>query len=298
MAELGSWDTSAGGNGFAVPDGFPEGMNYSDVNDAAREIMAVLAREFKDRSGALVSTGSSNTYSITSNRTLGSYAAGQRFTFRANFSNTGASTLNVSSLGTKAICRADGSAIISGAIQSGAVYDVVYSSVLDKFVLLGGFGVDTSQVASATTSAAGKVELATDAETIAGTDAARVASLSAITALFFASGRKLAATDGYFKLPSGSSNPIIVQWGRTGNLGDISGGTQTATDSFATSFVSTPYIVIPVFTCLDADIGLSPNIRLYWDQSATTSSTAAFKFSEESGGVQKNLAISYIAVGI
>lgn len=298
MAELGSWDTSAGGNGFTVPDGFPEGMNYSDVNNAAREIMAVLAREYKDRSGELVSTGSSNTYSITSNRTLGAYANGQTFKFRANHTSTGAATINVSSLGPKAISRPDGTAIISGAIQSGGIYDVSYSSALDKFVLFGGFGVDINQVAAATTTAAGKVELGTDAETIAGTDATRVASLAAITALFFASGRKVAATDGYFKLPSGSSNPIIVQWGRTGNLGDIAGGTQTATDNFATSFVSSPYIVIPVFTCLDADIGLSPNIRLYWDQSATTTSTAAFKFSEESGGVQKNLAISYIAVGV
>lgn len=295
MAEIGSWDTSAAGNGFAVPDGFPEGMQFSGVNNAAREVMAVLAREFKDRSGELVSTGSSNTYAITSNRTLGAYANGQTFKFRANHSNTGAATISVSGLGAKAIARPDGSAVISGAIQSGGIYEISYSSVLDKFVLFGGFGVDIAQVAAATTTAAGKVELATDAETITGTDTGRVAPLSAITALFNATGRRVGSNDGYQKLPGG----LIVQWGRTGNLGDLGSGTSTASDTFATSFVSPPFVVIAVCTSLTGGPGPSgPNVTLYWDQENTTASAAYFKFQEAGASTQANWAISYIAIGI
>lgn len=294
MAELGSWDTSAGGNGFTVPDGFPEGMNYSDVNNAAREIMAVLAREYKDRSGELVSTGSSNTYSITSNRTLGAYANGQTFKFRANHTSTGAATINVSSLGPKAISRPDGTAIISGAIQAGAVYDVSYSSALDKFVLFGGFGVDINQVAAATTAAAGKVELATDAEAITGTDTGRVPPLSAITALFNAAGRRLNSSDGYQKLPGG----LIIQWGRTANLGDVGGAIASTTDTFALAFTSAPLIVIPTPVSLSGGPGSDANVVVYWDQSATTASTAAFKYQEMTGTTQTNWSIGYIAIGI
>jgi hypothetical protein len=293
MAEISAWDVSAAGNGFTVPDGFPEGMQYSEVNNAAREIMAVLAREYKDRNGSIVSTGSANTYSITSNRTLGAYAAGQRFTFRANFASTGAATLNVDSLGAKAIARADGSAIISGSIQIGAIYDVIYSITLDKFILSNGFGVDINQVAAATTAAAGKVELATDAELVTGTDTARVPPISAMTALFNAAGRRVGATDGYQKLPGG----LIIQWGRTGDLGDISAGIISSTDLFATAFVSAPFIVSAFPVALSGGPG-EVNVRVYWDQAATTNAAAAFKYSEAGTGVQSNWAIGYIAIGI
>ena len=34
------WDTNAINNNFTPPDGFPENMNYSQVNNADREKMA------------------------------------------------------------------------------------------------------------------------------------------------------------------------------------------------------------------------------------------------------------------
>lgn len=40
MSKLGSWSVSADTNTAASPDGFPEGMAPSGVNDAAREMMA------------------------------------------------------------------------------------------------------------------------------------------------------------------------------------------------------------------------------------------------------------------
>jgi hypothetical protein len=293
MAELGAWDVLAASNGFAVPDGFPEGMNYSDVNNAAREIMAVLAREYKDRSGELVSTGSANAYSITSNRTLGAYANGQTFKFRANFASSGAATLNVSSLGTKSICQPSGAAIISGAIQSGSIVECLYSSVLDKFVLFGGFGVDISQVSAASTTAAGKIELATDAEVIAGTDALRAITPASLLASNTALSQRLMASDGYQKFPGG----LIIQWGRTGNLGDIPSGIQSSTDTFATAFVTAPHIVSVFPVSLSGGPG-EANVRVYWDQAATTNTAAGFKYSEAGSGAQANWAIGYIAIGI
>ncbi len=48
MANISSWTTSADFNNSAAPDGFPEGMAPSGVNDAAREVMAAVRRYVED----------------------------------------------------------------------------------------------------------------------------------------------------------------------------------------------------------------------------------------------------------
>ena len=42
MSKIGSWSTSAGSNTAAPPDGFPEGMAPSGVNDGMREVLAQI----------------------------------------------------------------------------------------------------------------------------------------------------------------------------------------------------------------------------------------------------------------
>lgn len=48
MSNVSSWTTSAAGNNSASPDGFPEGMNPSGVNDSAREVMSAVRRWYVD----------------------------------------------------------------------------------------------------------------------------------------------------------------------------------------------------------------------------------------------------------
>lgn len=48
MSEISEWNVSAAGNSDAPPDGFPEGMDRSDYNDAARELMAAVRRWYAD----------------------------------------------------------------------------------------------------------------------------------------------------------------------------------------------------------------------------------------------------------
>lgn len=48
MGNISSWSSSAGGNTSASPNGFPEGMAPSGVNDAAREVMASVRRWYED----------------------------------------------------------------------------------------------------------------------------------------------------------------------------------------------------------------------------------------------------------
>lgn len=126
MSDLHNWSGTAASNNASPPDGFPEGMNYAQVNDGAREIMAAVYRYYADLTGSLTTGGAANAYTITPNRTIASYAVGTMFVAKANHTNTGAATINVSSLGAKAIVRPDGSALTAGEIQSGGIYRYTY----------------------------------------------------------------------------------------------------------------------------------------------------------------------------
>ena len=48
MSDIKSWSATAAGNNTASPNGFPEGMAPSGVNDAAREVMAAIRRWYED----------------------------------------------------------------------------------------------------------------------------------------------------------------------------------------------------------------------------------------------------------
>lgn len=296
MAEINDWDVAASGNGFTVPDGFPEGMNYSQVNNAARELMAVVRRANKDHEGELLSTGSGGTYVLASARTIAAYANGQSFRLRANHSNTGASTVSVSGLASVAIVTPKNEVLTSGAITINGVYDIAYSSALAKFVLLGSFStLQGTVVAQATDAAPGVSEHATLAELVTGTDLERVASVAGLTALFNDSTRRTdSATAGMFTLPGG----LKIKYGRSADLGDIPGGAvQTLSLAFSTTvaFDSPPLIAFGFAMSLGTPNDM--NVFVYWDQPATTSTNILFDYKETSG-FQSNWAIGYIAIGV
>ena len=134
MSDVHTWSTTAASNNSASPNGFPEAMAPSGVNDSARELMAAVARYRADTDGVNASTGSANAYVLAASRTMAAYAQGDRFCFEANFTNTGAATLNVDSLGAKNIKRLDGGGLASGDIVSGYFADVIYDGT--QFILL------------------------------------------------------------------------------------------------------------------------------------------------------------------
>lgn len=115
---------------------WPEGMLGGDINDAGRAMEGYLSRWYRDISGVLAATGSSNAFALTSSRTISSLFDGLRMTFRANHAITGAATLNLNGLGAKDIKRFNGSALASGDIISGQPVDVIYSSALDDWIMV------------------------------------------------------------------------------------------------------------------------------------------------------------------
>lgn len=113
-------------NDFDVTDGnntgrWPEGMAFASVNDAGRADEGIFARFYKDVNGSITTTGSANAYVLSANSTFTAYYTGMWVRAKANFTNTGAATLNVDSLGAKSISNVGASGIVSGRI-----YDFVY----------------------------------------------------------------------------------------------------------------------------------------------------------------------------
>jgi hypothetical protein len=139
MAEIKDLSTTdASNNGSAANAGFPEGMAPSDVNNAARALEGMLARWYKDGNGTLTTGGSANTYTLTPNRTISAYADGDAFLVEFNATNTGATTINVSTLGAKSIVTPSGTALAAGDIVSGGRYVISYDGT--NFQLLGSIG--------------------------------------------------------------------------------------------------------------------------------------------------------------
>jgi hypothetical protein len=139
MGEIRDYSVTADDNNSTPPAGAPEGMAPSTVNNTMREAYARIKRWYEDCQGAKTTGGSSNAYTLAAARTVASYAAGDSYMFKANHTNTSAgSTLNVDSVGAKAIVTPTGAAIAAGSITSGGVYLVAYEASVDKFMLIGG----------------------------------------------------------------------------------------------------------------------------------------------------------------
>lgn len=133
------YSTTAGSNTTVGGVNIAEGMQAGLMNNALRAAMADSKKWQLDWSG-IVTAGTSNAYTITSNQGIAAYADGLRFTFRADRNNTGAATLNVDSRGAKALRKVTGGALAAVAaddIVAEAVYDVVYDLSSDVFVIVG-----------------------------------------------------------------------------------------------------------------------------------------------------------------
>jgi hypothetical protein len=142
MSNISTYSTTAASNNSATPNGWPEGQAPSTVNDCAREMMAGIAKWYKDTQGTLVSTGSANAYLLTTNNAHATLAAQSLIVFRASFTNTGAATLAVDGLAAKAL-NFNGAALIAGHITSGQIYVVAYNSAGDVYNLANITGIAT-----------------------------------------------------------------------------------------------------------------------------------------------------------
>lgn len=88
------------------------------------------------------STGSSNTYALATSPVITSYVGGEIFTFRANHTNTGASTFNVDGVGALGIIKytvaggASAQNLVAGDILLSQLVQVVYDVAHNAFFML------------------------------------------------------------------------------------------------------------------------------------------------------------------
>jgi hypothetical protein len=78
--------------------------------------------------------GTVNNYIITIAGVTTTYAVGIRFQFLAATTNTANSSLNVNGQGTKAITLSNGNDLPPGAIETGALVDVIYNGVAFQII--------------------------------------------------------------------------------------------------------------------------------------------------------------------
>ena len=126
MAQISTttWNEVANSNNAATPDGWPEGQAPSSVNNCAREMMSAVKIDFDQRNPTVTSGGSANTQTLTYSTAPTAYAR-QTFSFIAGFTNTGATTLNVNSVGALNVFM-DNAALTGGEIVAGSIVQVVH----------------------------------------------------------------------------------------------------------------------------------------------------------------------------
>jgi microcystin-dependent protein len=123
-----------------------EGQAPSTVNDSARAMMAATAKYRDDIAGAIVTSGTSTAYTVSSYEVFDTLAhlGGQMIAFTPHTTNGATVTLNVDSLGAKPLRSAPGVELLAGTIIQGTPYVAVYNNGDGAFYLQGFYGVPTT----------------------------------------------------------------------------------------------------------------------------------------------------------
>ncbi|MCP1558398.1 UNVERIFIED_ORG: hypothetical protein M2438_002482 [Methylobacterium sp. SuP10 SLI 274] len=131
MADITSntWRELDADNTEPSPNGLPPGILPSELHAQGRAVMGAVKRAHSRSNVMVTSTGTGNTYAIAYTVGPTAYVKGEVFRFFAHLTNTGAATLNINALGTRALLRADGSPVAAGEIVAGQVVSVAYDGV-------------------------------------------------------------------------------------------------------------------------------------------------------------------------
>jgi hypothetical protein len=118
-----------------------EGQSPGSVNNSARAMMAAISKYRDDLSGNLVTAGTSTAYTLTTNQVYTALTDGIMVVCRMSATNGATPTLNVDGLGAKSIAGVYGTAVATGYLLSGGVYQFTYDSTDDKWIVQGSPGL-------------------------------------------------------------------------------------------------------------------------------------------------------------
>lgn len=137
------WSQTATSDATADPTiNWQEGQAPSTVNDSARAMMAATAKYRDDISGAIVTSGSSTAYTVSSYQVFDSlvHLAGQMIAFTPHITNAATVTLSVDSLTPRPLRTAPGVELVAGTIIQGTPYVATYNNSDGAFYLRGFYG--------------------------------------------------------------------------------------------------------------------------------------------------------------
>lgn len=119
-----------------------EGQAPSSVNDSARAMMAATAKYRDDIAGAIVTSGTSTAYAVSSYQVFDTLAHlnGQMIAFTPHTTSGATVTLNVDALGARPLRTSPGVELPAGTIIQGTPYVATYNSSDGAFYLHGFFG--------------------------------------------------------------------------------------------------------------------------------------------------------------
>lgn len=136
MSSIYEWALKADDNGNSDNIiNWQEGQPPSSVNDSARAMMKRIAEYLGDLSGTAAVQGDGNKLSINASSPISKYHDGLRLYFKQNATNTKNLEIQVGNLGFKPVLQSGNMQLIAtpaGACQQGCIYEIIYSSLLQK----------------------------------------------------------------------------------------------------------------------------------------------------------------------
>ena len=176
------YSTTANDNTTIEGIALADTMLANALDNAIRQAMADSANLLLDIAKPTATTGSANAYILTTGGTVDAYVDKVRLAIRPNFSNTGACTINVDTVGVVDLKIYTSSGVgnpASGQIQSGGIYDILYVDALGDFVVLNPTPSASELVGDTTPQLGGPLD--TNSFQVKWSKGADVASASALT---------------------------------------------------------------------------------------------------------------------
>jgi hypothetical protein len=140
-----NWNESDASNSTAAPDGWPEGMAPSGVNDSGRAMMGAVKR-YVDQHIPLVTGGTSTAYTLAYAVTPSGVADGMTHLVQFNQACGTSPTLNVNALGAKPLHKYHNGAwttLVANDVSTDMVCKVAYNAGAGTYRIVGSANAPT-----------------------------------------------------------------------------------------------------------------------------------------------------------
>lgn len=117
------YDVEVQNGNMGIIDGAVNGKYTKPISGIPISDLATNVTNNFNRYGTATGT---NTLTVNLNPPPTTLYAGLRFSFKNTTANTGAVTINVNTLGAKALVQGDGTALVAGKLKAGSMYTAVY----------------------------------------------------------------------------------------------------------------------------------------------------------------------------